>query len=277
MQFLVGDAFFLRPIFDRQIEVEHPLDFLVQTFRVPLLRIGVLRHMLRHKIVDDGMAHVGDDFRHIVLHPFDALIEDNLALIVHHVVELQKVLADVEVARLDLLLRLFERLVDPGMNDRLVLFQSKLLQHAVELVGPEDPHQVVFEREKELGMTRIALAARTTAQLVVDAAAFMALRAEHEKPAGGERFFLQPRNLRADFIGARRLLPLAVVFNIGDFLADAHIGVTAELNVGAAARHVGRNRDRARNAGLRDDVGFLFVIACIEDSEDLRPGRTLIA
>ena len=116
---------------------------------------------------------------------FDALLEDDLALVVHHVVVLEDVLADVEVARLDLLLRLFQRLVDPGMDDRLALLQAELGQHAVELVRTEDAHQIVFERQEELGTAGIALTAGAAAQLVVDAAAFVALGAEHEQPAGG--------------------------------------------------------------------------------------------
>jgi hypothetical protein len=57
------------------------------------------------QIVDHFVAHVldglGNRFR---IHQFLALIEDDLALIVHHVIEFEQVLADVEVARLDLLL-----------------------------------------------------------------------------------------------------------------------------------------------------------------------------
>ena len=160
--------------------------------------------MLGDQIVDRVVAHVGDDFGDGgVLHPFDALVEDDLALVVHHVVELEDVLADVEVARLDLLLRLLQRLVDPGMDDRLVFLQAELGQHAVELVGAEDAHQVVFERQEELGVARVALAAGTAAQLIVDAAALVPLGAEHVKAAGGERLLLQPRDLRADLGGAR--------------------------------------------------------------------------
>ena len=156
------------------------------------------------------MAHVGDGFVDMVVaHQVEPLLEDHLALIVHHVVVFQQVLADVEVARLDLLLRLFQRLVDPGMNDRLVLLEAELGQHAVELVGAEDAHQVVFERQEELGMAGIALTAGAAAQLVVDAAAFVALGAEHEHAAGGERLFLQARDLLADFVGARALVALA--------------------------------------------------------------------
>jgi hypothetical protein len=52
--------------------------------------------------------------------------EDHLALVVHHVVELQQLLADVEVAPLDLRLRLLERLVHPGVHDGLALFHAEL-------------------------------------------------------------------------------------------------------------------------------------------------------
>ena len=145
------------------------------------------------------LAHVGDGVGDVlVLHQLDALVEDDLALVVHHVVELEHVLADVEVARLDLLLRLLQRLVDPGMDDRLVLLEAELLQHAVELVGPEDAHQVVLQRQEELGMAGVALAAGAAAQLVVDAPQFVALGAEHVEAAGAERLVLESRDLAAD-------------------------------------------------------------------------------
>ena len=73
--------------------------------------------------------------RRVGVHQLAALLVDHLALIVHHVVELEQVLADLEVARLDLLLRLLERLVDPGMDDRLALLQAEALQHAVHAVA----------------------------------------------------------------------------------------------------------------------------------------------
>ena len=127
MHLLVGDAFFLGPFVDRQIEAEHALELFLQARRVPLLGIGVFRHVLGDQIVDHRVAHVGDGLGDmLVLHQLDALVEDDLALVVHHVVELEDVLADVEVARLDLLLRLLQRLVDPGMDDRLVLLQPEL-------------------------------------------------------------------------------------------------------------------------------------------------------
>src|SRR5205085_9862505 len=109
----------------------------------------------------------------------------------------------IEVARLDLLLCLLERLVDPRVNDRLVLLQAKLLQHSIKLVGAEDAHEVIFERQEKLGMTRVALPARTAAQLVVDAAARVPLGAVHKEATCRERLSFQPRNLLADLLRAR--------------------------------------------------------------------------
>jgi hypothetical protein len=61
------------------------------------------------------VAHVVDGVAHALLrHELLALLEHDLALVVHDVVVFQDVLADVEVARLDLRLAPLDRLVDPG-------------------------------------------------------------------------------------------------------------------------------------------------------------------
>src|SRR5260221_11751400 len=73
---------------------------------------------------------------------------------------------------------LFRSLVDPGMDDRLALFQAEPRQHGVEPVGSEDPHQIVFQRQEELGATGIALAAGAATKLVVEAAGFMPFRTD---------------------------------------------------------------------------------------------------
>src|SRR6266851_226917 len=63
-QLLVGDALFLRPFIDRQVEVENALELLPQPLGVPLLGIGVFRDVLGEQLLDRGMAHVGDDLVH---------------------------------------------------------------------------------------------------------------------------------------------------------------------------------------------------------------------
>ena len=67
------------------------------------------------------------------------------------------------------------------------------------------------------------------------------------------------------------------VLDVGQFLPDAHVGIAAELNVGAAAGHVGGDGDGAGHAGLGDDIGLLLVIAGVEDGEHLGLGGALVA
>ena len=126
-------------------------------------------------------------FERILRHHLAALLEHDLALVVHDVVVFEDVLAHVEVARLDLLLRLLQRLVDPGMDDRLVLLEAELAQHRIHAVRPEDAHQIVLQRQEEFRAARIALAAGAAAQLIVDAAALVPLGADDVEAAGGDR------------------------------------------------------------------------------------------
>ena len=164
---------------------------LLQLGGVPLLGVGVRRDALGDQLLHHLLAHLRDRLVDVVVaHDVDAVLEDDLALVVHHVVVLEHVLAGVEVARLDLLLRLLQRLVDPGMGDGLAFLQAELLQHAVHAVRAEDAHQVVLERQVELGAARVALAAGAAAQLVVDAPALVALGAEHVEAAGVDRLLL---------------------------------------------------------------------------------------
>ena len=46
--------------------------------------------------------------------------------------------------------------------------------------------------------------------------------------------------------------------------SSAHLEIAAELDVGAAAGHVGGDGHRARHAGLGDDVGLLLVVAGVQ-------------
>ena len=137
-----------------------PLHLFLEAVDVPLLGVGILGDMPRDQLFQHLMAHAAHGLGDVVLgHDLDALLEDRLALIVHDVVVAQHVFAAIEVARLDLLLRLFQRLVDPAMLDRLVLFQAKPLQDAVHAVGAEDAHQIVFEGQIEFRIAGITLTA----------------------------------------------------------------------------------------------------------------------
>ena len=209
------------------------------------------------------MPHVGDHAVHVRRgHDLPALLVDHLALIVHDVVELQQVLADVEVACLDLLLRLFQRLVDPGMGDRLALLQAQPLEHAVELVRGEDPHQIVFQGQEEQRPSGITLPAGAAAELIVDPPALMPFGADHEQPAGSDHRLLLHRMLVPDpgFL----LRPLVGVDDLPGLLGQAHVQIAAELDVGAAAGHVGGDGHGTRPASLGDDHRLLLVEAGVE-------------
>ena len=151
------------------------------------------------EFVDHFAAHIGDLVAHIVgRHDLLALLEHDLALVVEHVVVFQDVLAHLEIARFDLLLRFFERLVHPRMGDRFAFFETQPLQDRIHALRPEDAHQVVLQAQEEFRRAGIALTARTAAQLVVDAPAFVAFRADDVETAGGERALFVGGDFGAD-------------------------------------------------------------------------------
>jgi len=102
---------------------------------------------------------------------------------------------------------------------------DRALEHAV---AGEQPDEIVFCREIEAALAGVALTAGAAAQLVVDAAALVALGAEHVEAAGLERLRIQ-------------------------------------LNVHAAAGHVGGDGDGAVPAGVQDDGGLSLVLLGVED------------
>ena len=96
-------------------------------------------------------------------------VVDVLALRAHHVVVLEQVFADVEVAFFDFLLRVFDALCDPWMFDGFIVRHAHLFHQVLHAIAGEDAHQVIFERQEEAGQTRIALTTCTTTKLIVDA------------------------------------------------------------------------------------------------------------
>ena len=104
-------------------------------------------------------------------HDLGALLVDDLTLVVRHVIEQQQLFADIEVMRLDLALRLLDLAGEHAALDHLAFLHARHLQQALRAHRiAEDAHEVVFHRQIEAARARIALAARTAAQLVVDTA-----------------------------------------------------------------------------------------------------------
>ena len=143
---------------------------------------------------------------------FVAIGIDDLALVVHHVVEIEGAFAREIVALLDAFLRRLDRLVEPAMFQFLALLEAEALHDFRHPIGrAEVAHEIVLEADVETGRARIALARATAAQLPIDAPRFVTLCAD---------------DVEAAFV--------------------RHAG--AEFNVSPAAGHVSRNGDGARLA-----------------------------
>ena len=103
---------------------------------------------------------------------------DDLALLIHHVVVLEQMLADVEVVAFDLALRVGDGARDQAVLDGHAFLHAEAGHQPLDALGAEDAQQIVLEREEEARGARIALAAGAAAQLVVDAPALVAFRAD---------------------------------------------------------------------------------------------------
>ncbi len=242
----------------RQLQRELGGQLGFQARQVPLVVDRIGRHEALHQVghhVAADAVDVGLDA--VRLQQLVALAIDHLALVVVDVVEVQQVLADVEVVRLHLALRVGDLLGDQRAFDDVVFLQAHPRHHLLYPVGGEDAHQVVFQRQVEAGRTRIALAAGTPAQLVVDAAALVALGADDVQAAGRlDRVVadlpcgLDPLLLRRRHILAER----------GEFRFQR----AAQHDVGTATGHVGGDRHRARRTGVGDDVRFALVLLGVQ-------------
>jgi hypothetical protein len=149
---------------------------------------AVGRHMQPEGVVQDAFAHRRDGFRDIVaLEQLVALRVDDLALIVGDVVVFEQLLADVEVARLDLALRRFQRTRDERMLDRLALGHLQALHDRLQAITGKNAQQRIIEGEVEARRPGIALATGTAAQLVVDAPRLVTFRADDVQAARRQR------------------------------------------------------------------------------------------
>jgi hypothetical protein len=138
--------------------------------------------------------------------------------------------------------------------DGLARLKTELLHPAGHAVRREDAHQVVLQRQIEPRRAGVALASGAPTQLVVDAAGFVALGADHVQAAKLDYLVV----LRLPF-GADALASGGVVDAV-----QARFEVAAEHDVGAAAGHVGGDGDGADLAGAGDDLRFLLVVLGVQ-------------
>src|SRR5918995_462700 len=239
----VGVACVLLELLDERVALERDLFFqllrgdvgavevvhrLRERAEVPLLPVLRLRVRV-DGVLDDSVDPAADLLRHVLaIEHATALRVDHLALRVHHVVVLEDVLAHHEVLLFDLLLRILDLLGEDRRLHRLVVGHLEPLHDVLDPVAREQAHELVLAGEGEARLAGVALAARAAAKLVVDAARLVALGAEHVEAAG-----LTP--------------PLA------------------ELDVDAAARHVGCDRHRTELARVLDDLRLALVLLRVQD------------
>ena len=238
-----------------------------------------------HRAADIFVDHAEDCALDILaLQNLAALTVDLFALLIHNVVEHQNRLAALEVLTLQTLLRRFDGVGKKLCVDRSVLVDTHFADHVDDALASEQTHKVVLERQAEARGAGVALTSRTAAELVVDTAAFMTLGAENKESAdfgdplclGRDLFFefFQVfgifRTKRDDLFVRRGIIARcgADLFlgasRLAHFVLCHEFGVAAEHNVGSASRHVGRDGDGGKFSRLCDDLGFFFMIFCVE-------------
>ena len=106
------------------------------------------------------------------------LLIDNGTLLVQYIVIFQHGFTNVKVAAFHLLLGVFQRFADHLDLDGHGVIHTDFVQHGFKAVTAKQTHQIVIHRDIELAAANIALASGTAAQLVINAAALMALGAD---------------------------------------------------------------------------------------------------
>ena len=128
-------------------------------------------------------------------------------------------------------------------------------------------HQAVVHREEEHRLPRLALAARLAAEPVVGAPRRVPLAAQHDQAAARHDLVVLGGHLARGH-GDGLLLGAVPLVGVGGRVQapgpQRRLGevldVAAEHDVHAPAGHVGRHRDRAEPAGLRDDVRLALLV-----------------
>ena len=133
----------------------------------------------------------------------------------------------------------------------------------------EDAHQVVLKREVEARAAGVALASGAAAQLIVDAAGFVAFRAHDVQAAERDYFFVFLVDLCPDRLVDR--VPFGFSNRVGILVLLAQplpceeVGIAAKQNVGTAAGHVRGHGYGALAAGLGHDKRLAFVILGVQN------------
>ena len=106
--------------------------------------------MALHRFVDEPGDHAADRLRDVgCLEQLVTLLVDDAPLVVRDIVVFEQLLANVEVARFDAVLRLRDRPVDDRVLDRLAFGHLEPLHDPAEPLAAEDAQQRILERQVE--------------------------------------------------------------------------------------------------------------------------------
>ena len=129
-----------------------------------------------HPFIDLSLQHFSHVVREVSFRK-DAvsLGIDAMALAVEDIVIFQQMLAHVKVGAFNSLLRLLDHAANQTDFNRYVFIQVEAADQVFNLLAAKQAHEVVFQREVEAGGTRVTLTGGATAELIINAAGFMAL------------------------------------------------------------------------------------------------------
>src|SRR5262249_483968 len=105
------------------------------------------------------------------------------------VIILKEMLTNVEIVRFYLFLRVFNRSGHKAVLDRNTFFHAQSAHDALNPIGPEDTHQIIFQRQIKTRRPRIPLSSRPSAQLIIDAAALVTFRTKNVQSSLGDDSF----------------------------------------------------------------------------------------
>mmetsp|Transcript_8876 Transcript_8876/g.26745 ORF Transcript_8876/g.26745 Transcript_8876/m.26745 type:complete len:218 (-) Transcript_8876:82-735(-) len=151
------------------------------------------------RVGGEGVEHlVGRAAQHRGAGPVGVLPLDG-----EHLVELEKLLAELVVVALDLGLRLLHHSQHLPRLERLVLGDAHEVEQPLDLVAAEEAEDAVLEREEEVRRARVALPARAAAQLTVDPARVVQVRADDVQPSRLQHPLLLRRELLGELFADR--------------------------------------------------------------------------
>ena len=158
------------------------------------------------------------------------------------------------------------------------------VEDLVDPLAGEEPDQVVLGGEEEARLAGVALAPGAPAKLVVDPPRLVALGAADEQPAELAHLVALGLRLLLEALRHARRTPSSQLSSLGrdaelaQLVGRELLRVAAELDVDAAAGHVGRDRDRAEPARLGDGLALaLGVLGLRVQDLVLDPGTRELA